>query len=183
MGLISEDMLRDWVGPDWEGDTYQLTLYTLAVGLQAKVVYEWGVGYSTLALLRAVQRTGGKVISCDINEEKAPFVIDHAPDALDRWVFHHLSSEELCAISSEQAELIYIDGCHVLSCVLWEVEHFWPLLKPDGLMVLHDTRTWPDGPGEVFWLMRARGLEVLELPYSCGMAVVHKRSEEPLSWN
>jgi len=185
MGVISEDMLRHrMAGPDWESDTYQLVLYTLALGVQAQVVYEWGVGYSTLALLRAVQSTGGWVVSCDIDADKAILVRDAAPDALDRWDFRHMSSEELWAIAwdvAAMAELIYIDGCHSLSCVLWEVEHYWPLLKPDGMMVLHDTRDWPDGPGAVFQLLREGGLEVLELPFSCGMGVIHKRAVDPVS--
>ena len=179
MGQISEDLLKDRHGPEWEGDTYQLVLYTLALGVQAQVVYEWGVGYSTLALLRAVQRTGGKVISCDITEEKAQLVKDNAPDALDQWEFHHLSSEELYAIATEQAEFIYIDGCHVYGCVLWEVERFWSLLKVGGMMVLHDTRDWPDGPGRIFQQLQKGGLEVLELPFSCGMGVIHRRPGDP----
>lgn len=181
MGQISEDLLKHRRDPEWEGDTYQLVLYTLALGVQAQIVYEWGVGYSTLALLRAVQRTGGKVISCDINEEKTPLVRDNAPDALGQWEFHHMNSEELWAIATEQADLIYIDGCHVYGCVLWEVEHFWSLLKVDGLIVLHDTRDWPDGPGEVFRLLQRGGLEVLELPFSCGIGVIHKRPGDPVS--
>ena len=178
MGLISEDVLRHRFEPDWEGDAYQLTLYTLALGLNAQLIYEWGVGVSTLAFLRAVQRTGGKVVSCDINEQRADLIYQNAPEMLRQWEFHHLSSEEMHPLLTREADLIFIDGCHSYSCVLWEVQAYWPLLRCDGLMVLHDTRSFQGGPDRVAMQIARKGIEVVELPYSCGLAIIHKRPND-----
>ena len=181
MGLISEDVLKHRREADWEGDAYQLTLYTLALGLNAQLIYEWGVGYSTLALLRAAERTGGQVISCDTNEERVNIVYDNIKmaQARGRWLFFPVSSEEMHQRLRAQADLIFIDGTHSFSCVLWEVENYWSLLKEDGLMVLHDTRSFAEGPGRVMGVLADIGLEVVELPFCCGMAVIHKRAGDP----
>lgn len=175
MGFISEELLKGRSG-DWEADAFQLTLYTLALGLQAQRVYEIGVGQSTLALLRAVQRTGGKVVSCDANAAMRDFVVQNALDALAHWEFHCKTSEALYDELEALADLIFIDGCHSFSCVKWEFENYWYALKHGGLMVLHDTLDWPEGPGKVMELATQRGLEVVELPFSCGIAVIHKRA-------
>jgi len=179
MGVISEDVLRHRREADWEGDVYQLVLYSLAVGLQAQLIYEWGVGVSTLAFLRAVQRTGGKVVSCDTNLVRTDYVDVNALDMLDQWEFHHMGSEEMRELVTAQADLIYIDGTHSFSCVLWEVENYWPLLREDGLMVLHDTRAFKGGPDQVARKVAGLGIEVVELPFCCGMAVIHKRVGDP----
>jgi len=177
MGFISEELLKGRSG-DWEADAFQLTLYTLALGLQAQLVYEIGVGQSTLALLRATQRTGGKVVSCDTNAAMRDFVAEHAPDALEHWEFHCKTSEALYSALKAHADLILFDGCHSFSCIKWEVENYWNWLISGGLMVLHDTQSWPEGPGKVMELAFQRGLEVVELPYSHGLAVIHKRTTD-----
>jgi len=176
VGFITEDLLKGSAG-DREGDAFQLALYTLALGLNAQLIYEIGVGQSTLALLRAVKRTGGKVVSCDTNPDMAGFVSKHAPDTMDHWGFYALTSERTYPLLEEPADLIFIDGCHSLSCVQWEVDNYWKLLKMDGLMVFHDTRDWKEGPGKVMELMAYKGYEVVELPFSCGIGVVHKMWE------
>lgn len=175
MGFISEDGLKYRKTPDLQADAFQLVLYSLALGLNAQLIYEIGVGQSTLALLRAVERTGGKVVSCDINANMLNFVADIATFAMPHWTFHNLSSEKMWEVVHDQADLIFIDGCHSYTCIKWEVENYWQRLKPDGLMVLHDTRSWPDGPSKVFQLCQIRGLEVLELPMCHGLGLIHKQ--------
>ena len=179
MSYISEDGLKYRKTLDLDADAFQLTLYALALGLNVQLVYEWGVGQSTLAFLRAVQRTGGHVVSCDINAGMADFVRNIAPDAMARWTLHNLSSEKMWEIVHDQADLIFIDGCHSYSCVVEEVPMYWSLLKADGLMVLHDTRSWETGPGEVLRLCAVRGLEVAELPMCLGLGIIHKRMGDP----
>jgi predicted O-methyltransferase YrrM len=176
MGFISEEILAGRTWRDHQGDAYELLLYGLALAIDAQLVYEWGAGKSTLALLRAVQRTGGKVISCDINPIKPEWMAERSTeDSLKNWEFHLMNSEKFFDILTKPADMIYIDGCHSFSCVLWEVDHFWNLLKEDGLMVLHDTRSFAPGPGRVMGILEKLGISVVELPFEDGIAVIHKR--------
>jgi len=47
---------------------YQALLYAIVRGTNAKLVYEIGVrqGFSTRAILEALSKTGGRLVSCDI---------------------------------------------------------------------------------------------------------------------
>ncbi|MDM8518445.1 O-methyltransferase [Anaerolineales bacterium HSG6] len=56
---------------------------TLAVSKQAKLIVEvgGGVGYSTLWLAYAVAMTGGKVVSCEIDPDKAAQALDNLKKA------------------------------------------------------------------------------------------------------
>lgn len=158
------------------GWAYDVTLYALAVGLRAQLIYEVGVGdgLSTHALLSALIHTGGRLVSCDVREKCGQAVT--LPEWRARWEFRHLCSREFVGGLRELADLIYIDDAHVpLSWVLWEVQHYWDVLKPDGLMVLHDTRKFPAGPGAAAQLVAQQGVEMVELPYAQGFAVIHKR--------
>ena len=163
------------------GWDYDATLYVLACGVRAKLIYEVGVGpaaQSTHALLSALLHTGGKLISCDVVPEWEKSVTD--PERLARWEFRCLSSEQFAATLHEQADLIYLDGWHGLDTIHWEVQAFWPLLREDGLMVLHDTLSYPNGPGQVLQMVLARGIEAISLPYTHGIGVIHKRQGDPV---
>lgn len=174
MALISEQLLAGRTGDD-DGDAFQLLLYSLALGLKAQLIYEIGVGQSTLAFLRAAQRTGGRVVSCDINLAMRDFISARASEACDLWTFHNVNSELMRAVIHEPAELVFIDGCHSQSCVELEASHYWDLVKEDGLMILHDTRSWPDGPGTVWRNRLLNGYEACEFPMCHGFGILHKQ--------
>jgi len=166
--------------PDWEEDARVCLLYSLALGLQAQLIYEWGVGVSTMVFLRAVQRTGGEVVSCDWNEEHSwGLLIEAMAQAGLPWTWHRMEVHKFLAQMTRVADLVHIDGTHSYSSVASEVELAWPLLRDDGLLVLHDTRTFAGGPDVVARQIAALGIEMCELPYSCGLAVIHKQHSDP----
>ena len=174
--------LYDWVSAisDPRSQSYSLTLFSLAWGLQPKLIYEIGVsraGESTVAFLVALRQGGGHLVSCDIVDYSCAIT---NPDLLSRWAFKHTDSFDFIASLSEQAQLIYIDGAHDLDRVLAETERMWPLLAAGGLMVLHDTQSVPEGPGQVLQRVRMRGVEVLELPYAHGLGLIRKRLGDPI---
>jgi hypothetical protein len=170
MGFITEENLVGRVG-DIEADAYQLTLYALAIGLKAQLIYEIGLGQSTLALLRAVERTGGHVITCDWNDEH-PLGLQWEKE--DRpWTWVKTSSKEWVPTLTECADLVYIDGTHTYDAVDADVHMLWPLVCLDGLLVMHDTRSW-DGPQKLLLRMKRLGYEVMDLPYCQGLGIVHQ---------
>jgi len=162
------------VRSDLAGEAYRDLLYALTLGLEAQLVYEVGVrrGRSTRAILEALVKTGGRLVSCDI--EDCGTVIDEA-DLRARWTFHWMDSGQFPGVLTEQAEIVYIDGSHKFLDVWGDSVRLWPLLKVGGLMVLHDTDL--PGPGRALTKLSHLGLEVVELPFARRFGLVHKRLE------
>jgi len=156
----------------WE---YTLFLFTLTWELRPALVYEVGVrhGNSTRAILNGLRHGGGRLISCDVNNCEA---VVRSPDLRARWEFRHMPSSEFAAQLTEQADMVYIDGGHSFGSVSQDVMAFWPLLRTDGLIVLDDTASHPDGPGKVIRLLKSGGIEALSLSaYANGFGLIQKR--------
>jgi len=158
---------------------YQALLYAVVRGVEAQLVYEIGVrdGYSTRAILEALNKTGGRLTSCDIADCQA--VIQDA-DLQRRWTFFQTSSERFASLLSKPADVIYIDGSHEHADVRADVIGMWPLLKVGGVMILHDTLSFPDGPGRVLTWLQHRGIEAVNLPFHNGFGIAHKTQENGL---
>ena len=154
------------------GEAYNVLLYALTLGLEAQLVYEVGVrsGNSTQAILKALVKTGGRLVSCDI-KNCGSVVRDAAQQA--RWTFHQIDSRRFPELLTGQADMIYVDGSHELPDVQGDVQRLWPLLKVGGLLVLHDTDL--EGPGRVLEQLRSDGLGAVELPFARGFGLIHKR--------
>ena len=63
-----------------KGDTgfcrHYLTLYSIIIGMEAKEVFEFGAGYSSYTILKALKETGGKLTSCDVRKSTEIGVYD-----------------------------------------------------------------------------------------------------------
>lgn len=141
-------------------------LYAATVALDADVVVETGVasGVSTTALLAAVDRTGGHVISVDL-----PFHTDDdletrrastyeefggaavpagetsgwaIPDSLrDRWTLHEGKSQRLLPevlADLDGVDLFVHDSEHSRLCASMELELAWPRLRRGGIVACDD---------------------------------------------
>ena len=152
---------------------YQALLYALVRGTEAQLVYEIGVrnGYSTRAILEALDKTGGRLISCDVADCELA-IQDH--DLRARWSFYQTDSKRFASALAVPADVIYIDGSHEYADVRADVIGMWPLLKVGGVMILHDTLAYPDGPGRVLAWLQHRGIEAISLPMINGMGLIHK---------
>ena len=137
------------------------------------MVYEVGVreGYSTQSILQALEQTGGRLISCDIEEFR--------PVSSARWTFIRTDSAQFPTYLDEQADMIYIDGDHSYGVVRRDVVGLWPLLKAGGLMILDDTQTFPLGPGEIIKQLYAAGLDAYSEPVANGFGIIRKREGDP----
>ena len=177
---MSSDSLLERCGRFEEirlGWDYEATLYTLAIGVRANLIYETGVGggLSTHAFLCVMPQTQGKLVSCDIADRSKVVSDERLAKA---WEFHQMDALDFAKALTEQADLIYIDDWHRYDHVSEELRAFWPLLKSDGLMVLHDTRHYR----EQVWtavLDFEEPCEKIELPYAHGFAVLHKKGYLP----
>ena len=103
--------------------------------LDAQHVLELGTrtGVSTIAWLYGLEFTGGKLTSIDIDEQ--PAIGEH-----DAWTFIQGSDLDPAVVSQlEPAEIVFIDTSHTYEQTRAELALYRHLVKPGGVMLLHDT--------------------------------------------
>jgi len=109
------------------------TLVDLVVEHDARHVVELGTrtGVSTIAFLYALEQTGGKLTSVDI--DRKPSIGDYP-----HWEFEQGDDLEVFA-SIEPADIVFIDTSHDYRHTLRELNLYVNLVRRPGLIVLHDT--------------------------------------------
>lgn len=101
-------------------------------------VLELGVqgGFSTEAILSALNQVEGHLISIDINPcLKAKERIKEL-NLESRWSF--VQTDDLKIVLQDKFDIIFVDTNHYFSHTLDELKKFSKLLKPQGFMLLHD---------------------------------------------
>jgi SAM-dependent methyltransferase len=109
--------------------------YEMVTSRNVKHVIELGTrsGVSTIAWLHALAQTGGKLTSVDIDQR--PAIGDHA-----HWSFIQGDDcDPKIMAQLEPADVVFIDTSHLYDHTLRELNLYKRLVKPGGLMVLHDT--------------------------------------------
>lgn len=113
------------------------------------VVLEIGTraGHSTAALLAGVQQNGGVVLSLDLTDCSSLYR-NHP-----QWKFIQTSSRNP-KLKVPPLDFVLIDGDHTREGYKADLERFWPLVKPGGLILSHDITPEPgmsyeDNPQEV----------------------------------
>jgi predicted O-methyltransferase YrrM len=112
-------------------------------------VLEIGVrgGHSTAALLAGVQKNGGTVLSVDLTDCSALYR-NHP-----QWKFIQTSSQNP-KLKVPPLDFVLIDGDHTREGYRRDLERFWPLVKPGGVILSHDISPEPgksleESPGEI----------------------------------
>lgn len=68
-------------------------------------------------------------------------------------------------------DLLHIDGAHDLASVEHDLQTWYPKVRPGGVILLHDTRSFPNDVGQLF---NALTLPKFEITHSHGLGVVTK---------
>jgi caffeoyl-CoA O-methyltransferase len=162
----------------------------LVRSLGARRVLELGTftGYSAISMAQALP-TGGRVITCDVNEETTAIASRYAEEAgvADRIDFRLGPALETIAGLDGPFELVFIDADKVNYVNYYEAT--LPLLADSGLMIVDNT-LWsgnvadPDNQEESTQAIRALNDRVLEdervenvlLTVRDGMNLVRRRS-------
>lgn len=122
-----------------DSDKHLLTMYGIGIGMGAKRILELGVrgGSTTLPLLMVAQKTGGSVISVDI--EQTDFV---PPISLEgtSWKFVKQDAVEFLRsqVPTEPYDIIYIDDWHAYDHVKNELTEIDRLVSPKTIVLVHD---------------------------------------------
>jgi predicted O-methyltransferase YrrM len=162
------------------------TLFSIAYGLQAQMVFEFGAGGSSTVLLAALELTGGGLISCDTEpleslSARIPQLGEAAQSA--HWTFRNTpSSQALRELGTEAFELVLHDGSHEPDQVEEDIAGILPRLKRYGILLVHDVEQFALGPqvrrGLAAGIRRSRlRASLTSLPYSDGLAIVRMEDD------
>jgi len=122
-----------------DSDKHLLTLYSIALSINAKNILELGVrhGSTTLPLLMACDITNGKLESIDLEETTFK-----CPKEFEKyWTFKKANALEILqekANQKEKYDLIYVDDWHSYEHVKQELEYIDQLVRPGSVVLLHD---------------------------------------------
>jgi len=146
--------------------------------LNAQHVIELGTrtGVSTIAWLHALEATGGRLTSVDIDER--PAIGDH-----DRWTFIQGDDCSDAVLDQlEPADIVFIDTSHLYAHTVRELAAYLPLVRSGGLICLHDTELpIPEGapPRPLYPVKKAvtefvqrHGFRWVNFPECWGFAIV-----------
>jgi len=122
-----------------DSDKHLLTMYSIALSINAKNILELGVrnGDTTLPYLLAAKETNGKLESVDINDT----TFSCPTDLKNYWTFFKkdaLAFLEEKVVQKVKYDLIYIDDWHSYEHVKKELEYIDQMVKPGSIILLHD---------------------------------------------
>ena len=155
-----------------------LTFVDLVVELDAQHVIELGTrtGISTIGWLWGLTHTGGHLTSVDLDVQ--PYIGDY-----DHWT--HIQGDDMdpeIIAGLAPAEIVFIDTSHTYDHTAAELEAYSKLVKPGGVIVLHDTENRipePAPPRPLFPVRKAikefckaHGLDWLNYPNNYGLGII-----------
>lgn len=119
-----------------------VTLHLLAIELNCKTIVELGtkLGESTIALLEAAKKIGGKVYSIDIAPCLQAKSRVRSYGLGDYWTF--IQGDDLKVKWDKPIDLLFIDTSHTYNHTLNELRKYEPHVRNGGVIVMHDTVTY-----------------------------------------
>ena len=153
---------------------HALFLYNLVWQTRARLVVEIGLGPgdSTSIFLPALKRTGGRLVSIDIQSQPVAEQKIAALGLRDRWTFIEKPSELAARQwpTDELIDVLLIDGKHSYNQVKLEYGLFRPLMRKGGFVLFHDSETIR-GVRKFTQELRRRDGGV-QFPYANGLFVI-----------
>lgn len=143
LGYLSLFKEEDAYGPLQKDEA--LFIFSLVRVLRPKVILEFGFlwGNSTYNFLQAVD-LDAKVFSFDIGEISkriASKYFNKYPNF--RFINKSQTDFEPADIDSLKADIVFIDAAHELSLNIETFKRIQPILAERGVVLIHDTGTWP----------------------------------------
>lgn len=179
-----EPIIMDWISQESDINYLMLLIRQMVYERsQYKIGYkaiELGVrtGNSTASILAGLVRsgTGGRLASCDIDP------CDGAVAALrplwgDIWKFSQMDSIAFSYLLENQSpDLVFIDTDHTLETTRQELKVWSDLLVPGGRILLHDTRSRPEGVGQAIkeFVKANPSWQYYDIDVCCGLGVLDK---------
>jgi predicted O-methyltransferase YrrM len=154
---------------------HYLMLYSMVLGLETKQAFEFGIGFSTKTILKALEKTGGKLTSCDVRTPMACKVIKKGePKSPAKWKFYKGRSKDILGdIKLSPLDFVLHDGAHDGWTVMNDLEFIIPKMKKGALLLVHDTdHNYAEISQAVTKALKEIKHERVNLPYGCGLTIV-----------
>lgn len=122
---------------DIQGHLVRLYNFTVQIPVREKVVVELGVrwGTSTVALLAAVNDSGGHLYSVDIDD---CYGTQQLFKGEPNWTFIHGNDMEVVKGWNKPIDHLFIDTSHTFDHTLNELREWGKWVKQGGIITLHD---------------------------------------------
>lgn len=159
---------------------HYMLLYSLVLGLESKNILEFGSGFSTTCLLKALEITDGHLTTFEqrsIAQQSLWFTEETLEENKGRWTY--VEGNSLSTIPNHTHspyDLVLHDGSHTCSEVIRDLNNILPHIKQGGFLLVHDT-THPDLGEEMTHAINASDIparrhEILTLPYGYGLTLI-----------
>jgi len=156
---------------------HYLLLYSIALGLETKSAFEFGAGFSSKVILKALEETGGKLITCDIkNIEDVGLSKKDIESHRHNWYYTQGNSLDVVKeLNKEAFDFVLHDGSHNWQTVTKDIKNILPKMKKNSLLLVHDT----EHPTKNYVLKKAikKALRRVKhskvtLPYGYGLTII-----------
>lgn len=142
----------------------QLLLYSLIRALKPKTVVETGThrGHTTLYLAQALKENQqGHIHTCDPYDWQQEKYFALFPDLEPYITYHRVRGDVL---DVKDIDFLFIDGLHEKEEVEREIDHLFPLLTENAVVVFHDCGYPPNPLCDVNGAVLSRNLKTVWLP-------------------
>ncbi|HSZ67824.1 MAG TPA: class I SAM-dependent methyltransferase [Xanthobacteraceae bacterium] len=157
---------------------YLLILYSIAIGIKAKVIVDIGTGQTTGALRAAVKKTGGIVHSYDQDFRRHKCLLPYQDE---QWRLTLEPSSMSLPSAPDFIDMVMHDGAHDYVNVRRDLETLLPKMRQFGIICIHDTQQpdlYRDMLAAIGDATSGRKVSLTSLPFNCGLTIV--RVEEGL---
>jgi predicted O-methyltransferase YrrM len=161
---------------------HYMTLYSIVLGLETRLAFEFGCGRSTPVILKALEQTGGKLVTAEIRDLEDT---DNDEELLERyrgrWDYRQADSRQVARDFTGALDFVLHDGSHDADVVREDLQLILPHMRRNAILAVHDT----EHPTQSYGLDEAVDValsgiehERMTLPYGYGLTMV--RIEEDL---
>lgn len=158
------------------GSKHLLILYSMVIGLNARVVAEIGLGQTTGALRAAAKVTGATVHTCDYDKRSFQPLLEKQDE---HWKLYLESSTSFIAKLPEPLDFVMHDGAHHYQVVKHDLELLIPKMRKFGIICIHDTQEtelYRDMLAAIKDAVTGFSVSITNLPFSCGLAILRVES-------
>jgi predicted O-methyltransferase YrrM len=179
-----EEMLERHHANDAGFCRHYMTLYSIVLGMEAKKVFEFGSGYSSKTILKALSHTDGHLYSCDMRRLKVTAAKYDLEDEemnknMDRWTYIQGKSLDVQdKVPDVLFDVVLHDASHKWQYVKKDLEFIVPKMKNGGLLLVHDTKhpTHNYNLGKAIeWLKKDN--DCVTLPYGYGLSIIKVKTK------
>ena len=149
-----------------------LTVYSMAVAMNAQTILDLGIGLSAKALRLAASKTGGTVFSCDMDAGRYSYLLDTQDE---HWKLSLTPSETLLREVAAPLDFVLHDCAHDFFQVKMDLEIILPKMRTYGLVCIHDTQQFHLNHDMLLAVREAAAgwqVSLVTLPYACGLTIL-----------